>query len=121
MIRPDVIREVDLATSTIALSVYNSLVAVGLPQTLEQIYHTICIGHNTEISKAQFIEAMHGLCKRKYLRIHLKESNSDTERFSIVDSIRRHVRWRNRSGDGWDNWSVQHGNGIKRLEEVIHV
>jgi hypothetical protein len=122
IIKPDAVQPRDLATSTIALSIYNVLVAIGREQTMTQIYQTICVGHNMEIPKDQFVEAMDGLCKRAFLAIHMKDDENPTERFSPADKIRRHVRWRDRTGDGWNNWSVQgEQGGIRRLEEVIHV
>lgn len=110
-----------LATSTIALSIYNLLAVAGRELTISQIYQSLCIGHNQQIDQKQVIEAMHGLCKRKFLCIHRIDDLHPTERFSIVDKLHRVVRARDRSGDGWENWRIVNRDGsVQRLED-IHV
>lgn len=112
----------DLATSTIALSIYNVLAVAGREMTLQQIYHSICTGHNQELSKAQVIEAMHGLCKRRFLRVFEIDDRNNVERFGVVDPQHRVVRKRSRTGDGWDNWLVVNRDGsVCRVEEVTYV
>lgn len=119
IINPSARQPVELATSTIALSIFNILVVYGIPMSLAEIYRAICTGHNTELSKAQVVEAMHGLCKRRFLCVHLPDDEIKYERFSPAGSVRSHVRHRDRSGDGWDNWLIDGPQGVRRLEEVI--
>jgi hypothetical protein len=108
-----------LATSTVAMSIYNVLAVAGRELTVKEIYQAVCTGHNQELPPEQVIEAMHGLCKRRFLCIHRIDDRNPTERFSNADKLRRVVRSRDRSGDGWDNWRVMNQDGsVQRLEEI---
>lgn len=108
-----------LATSTVAMSIYNVLAVAGREMTITDIYNAICTGHNQELPREQVIEAMHGLCKRQFLCIHRIDDRNPTERFSPADRFNRVVRSRDRSGDGWDNWRVVNQDGsVQRLEAI---
>ncbi|MFA5052769.1 MAG: hypothetical protein WC565_01825 [Parcubacteria group bacterium] len=108
-----------LATSTVAMSIYNVLAVAGRELTVKEIYHAVCTGHNQELPPEQVIEAMHGLCKRRFLCVHHADDRNPTERFSTADKLHRVVRSRDRSGDGWDNWRVvNQDNSVQRLEEI---
>lgn len=114
-----------LAPSTIAMTAYNLLTLAPEPPTAGQIYAAVCRGHSGEvkdpseaISREVFIEALKGLLRRKYVAV-FQESGKD-DRFMLVDPSRRRVRWRDRTGDGWDNWLVEDPRGPQRLEDVIH-
>jgi hypothetical protein len=108
-----------LATSTIAISIYNILAVAGCELTISDIYRSICTGHNQELDREQVIEAMTGLCKRQLLCVHRIDDRNSTERFSTVDRHHRLVRSRDRSGDGWNNWIVANRDGsVQRLEDI---
>jgi len=109
----------DLATSTVAMSIYNILAVAGRELTVVEIFSAVCNGHNQQLPNDQFIEAMKGLCQRKLLCIHHSDDRNPTERFSTVDKLHRIVRSRDRSGDGWCNWLVANRDGsVERLENT---
>jgi len=108
-----------LATSTVAMSIYNVLAVAGREMTIVDIYNAVCTGHNQVLSHEQVIEAMHGLCKRRFLCIHCIDDRNKTERFSPADKLNRVVRSRDRTSDGWDNWRVVNRDGsVQRLEAI---
>lgn len=108
-----------LATSTVAMSIYNVLAVAGRELSITDIYRSICTGHNQELDRKQVIEAMTGLCRRQFLCIHRIDDKNSTERFSTIDRHHRLIRSRDRSGDGWDNWRVVNRDGsVQRLEEI---
>jgi CRISPR/Cas system endoribonuclease Cas6 (RAMP superfamily) len=114
-----------LAPSTIAMSAYNLLTLAPDPPTAGQIYSAVCRGHAGEVKdesevipREAFIEALRGLLRRKFVAVFQEKDKED--RFVLVDPRRRRVRWRDRTGDGWNNWLVEDPRGPQKLEDVIN-
>lgn len=112
-----------LATSTIAMSAYNLLTLANEPVTAGQLYVAVRQGHvGTDdgfgIPRESFIDALKGLLRRRFVAV--LQENGKEDRFTLVDPARRRVRWRDRTGDGWDNWLVDDPRGPQRLEDMIN-
>lgn len=116
----------ELATSTIAMSIYNLLTLSSEPPTAGQLYNVLCTRvHETEVPRDQFVAALKALLLKKYVAIvHKfvdgKPVNVDQDHFRCVDPLRRRVRWRDRTGEGWNDWKVEDPRGPQLLEEVIN-
>lgn len=107
-----------LATSTVAMSAYNMLAISPQPFTAGQLYSAVCKAHGIQFDQKQFIEALQGLVSRSYLKIkRAEEKKHDT--FELVDPAKRRVRWRDRTGDGWENWMVESPRGPQPLVKIV--
>lgn len=96
------------ADSTIAISIYNTLVVFGGPMSRDDLFTAVKNQHHRDLQKEQFVVSLHKLASKLRL-VRLID-----ERFQPVDQQRRVIVGRNRSDmkeeseghcvGGWDCW-----------------
>lgn len=104
-----------IATSTIAMSAYNMLALIGRPMTWDELHTAVSQAYGEPMEKGAFLRAAAGLLRRGYV------SKLPGNLLALKDKYRRRVRWRDRTGDGWNGWQVEDPRGPQKLEEVIDV
>jgi hypothetical protein len=100
-----------MAPSTIGLTVYNVLTIAPRPLSASELYESASRHLGVHIEKSDFVEAMKTLVHRKLLFVQLSERDHKQDLFSCYDERRRRVRWRDRSGDGWNGWMAENHDG----------
>ena len=92
-----------VALSTVALSAYNVLAKQPGPSEASRIFLIVKMGLMDEgVTQDVFARALAELQARGLICI----TEKDKGLIDVNDPRRRIVRWRNRSGAGWDNWLV---------------
>ena len=95
------------ADSTIAISIYNTLVVFGGPMGRDDLFEAVRIQHHRDLQKEQFDVSLHKLVSKMRL-VRLIE-----DRFHTVDQQRRIIVGRNRNDikeenghciGGWEWW-----------------
>ena len=103
-----------VATSTVAMTVYNLLAGGTGARTIDEIAAAVS-GWAAEsrivVSESQLREAVAGLVVRGFVR-----DMGARGLFDVVDPKRRVVASRDRTGEGWAGWRV---HTMARLEDVI--
>ena len=107
----------NVAMSTVAMSAYNVLAKNGEAAPVAKLHAVVKGGLNTGIESDDFAAALTGLLELGYISI----VSQDEGLVDVVDPKRRIVRWRDRTNDGWDNWTVDDAAGPQKLNEVIRV
>lgn len=110
----------ELAVSTVAMSAYNVLTSAPRKVTFRELYVAVCQGHQTQIDRQSYINAIKGLLMRGWIHLHQAHGEQPEHMVSCRDYHRRLVRWRDRDGDGWNNWLVADPRGPRKLEDAIN-
>ena len=105
----------NVAMSTVAMSAYNVLAKNGGAAPVARLHTVVKSGLNTDIEKDEFAVALTALMELGYISI----VDEETGMVDVADPKRRLVRWRDRTNDGWDNWTVDGAAGPQKLNEVI--
>ena len=101
-----------IALSTVGLSAYNVLTRQAGPTPASTIHNVVFHGLEDEsITPEVFARALAELEARGFIKIVDVAAGT----IDVVDSRRRLVRWRDRTGDGWQNWMVDDLRGPQRL------
>jgi len=109
-----------VATSTIAMTLYNILAGERGARSIEEIAPIMMVwakGSGIEVSEPQLFEALTGLAIRGFVRAF------PNGLFDVRDPKRRPVVQRERSGDGWQAWRVHStpaaAVSMTMLEDVV--
>jgi hypothetical protein len=96
------------APSTVALSAYNVLAKAGEPIPAQSLFNIVARGlQDPGITGEMFARCLAELQTRGLIRV----ADQSKGLLDVLDPRRRLVRWRDRTGDGWNNWMVDSERG----------
>lgn len=103
---------IPLWTSTLGFTAYN-LIALSGGLTVADIVSGVLGVHTVEAPEQSQIEAaIGGMESRGWIEL-------DAGKYVLKDSQRRLVKWRARTGEGWDGWKVDDPDaGPLSIEQV---
>ena len=102
------------AISTVGLSAYNVIANNGGPMHAGKCFSVVKGGLNDEtLTEEEFVVSLSELAARGRVRI-VDQAKALVD---VTDPLRRVVKWRDRTKDGWTRWMVPSEQGPVVLKE----
>jgi len=88
------------------MSAYNVLTVLPGTLTASELYGSTCRALGMHLERTDFIAAVKRLLEMRLLFID-QTGEDGQDRFRCYDQLRRRIRWRDRTGDGWNGWMME--------------